>query len=403
MKKRAFAVVALAGLTANTSWAQSSVTLYGTADIGLSYQNNVSTLGSTAPGHSRVNMYTGVYGSRFGLRGAEDLGAGTKAIFTLESGFGLTNGAQQYTNAMFGRQAYVGMTNPTYGALTLGRQYLPYQQLTAPYSPTNWLPGYNGAHPGDIDAFDTGYRINNSVVYYSPSFGGLSFGGSYAFGGVAGSVNAGSTWSAAVQYAHGPFGLAAGIVRINNSTPGGGAWGASSTAANNGTQDDVSSINYGYSNAQAQQRVGVTGGWKFTKAMDISFSYSNVQYIPGIASGFRNEAIWNTVGAVLHGKPTPAVDVACGYSYTSATKANGISDAAHYNQLSLFEGYALSKRSLLYAVQGYQHANGKTLTLNANGITSIVNATPSIGDGFNSTPSSTANQAIFSVGYIQRF
>jgi predicted porin len=402
MKMRALAVAALAGLTANVSWAQSSVTLYGTADTGFSYQNNVTTLGSSAPGHSRFQSFNGVYGSRFGLRGAEDLGGGTQMVFTLESGFGLTNGQQQYANAMFGRQSYVGVTNPSYGTLTMGRQYLPYQQLTAPYSPTNWLPGYNGAHPGDIDAFDTGYRINNSLVYYSPNFHGLSFGGSYAFGGVAGSVNQGSTWSGAVQYINGPVGIAAGIVRMNNSTPGGGAWGTSSTA-NSGGEEDVSAINYGYSNAQAQQRVGVVGGWHFTNTLEVDFSYSNVQYIPGINSGFRDEAIWNTVGSVLHWKPTPYLDVAGAYSYTSATKANGISDPAHYNQYSLYEGYSLSKRSLLYAVQGYQHASGKTLTLNPNGLTSVVDATPSVGDGVNSNPSSTSKQLVIGVGYIQRF
>ncbi|TFE36874.1 porin [Paraburkholderia dipogonis] len=402
MKKRALAVAAVAALTANASWAQNSVTLYGTADIGMSYQNNVTPIGSGAAGKSRVQMFNGVYGSRFGLKGAEDLGAGNKIVFTLESGFGLTNGAQQYTNAMFGRQAFVGVTNPAYGTLTLGRQYLPYQQLLAPYAPTYWLPGYNGAHPGDIDAFDTGYRINNSVVYYSPSYHGLSFGGSYAFGGVAGSVDQGSTWSGAVQYLNGPFGIAAGLVRINNSAPGGGAWGAASTA-NSGGQEGISAINYGFSNAQAQQRIGVTGGWQFTKTLDISFSYSNVQYIPGVNSGFHSEAIWNTIGTVLHWKATPALDISGGYSYTAATKSNGITDPASYNQFSLFQAYSLSKRSVLYAAQGYQHASGKTLTLAPNGLTSVVNATPSVGDGFNSTPSSTSNQFIFAVGYIQRF
>jgi predicted porin len=402
MKKRALAVAALTGLTANFSWAQSSVTLYGTADAGFSYQNNVTTLGSGAGGHSRMQMYNGVYGSRFGLRGSEDLGAGNKVIFTLESGFGLTNGAQQYTNAMFGRQSYVGVKNDSYGTLTVGRQYLPYQQLTAPWSPTYWLPGYNGAHPGDIDAFDTGYRINNSLVYYSPSIAGFSFGGSYAFGGVAGSVNQGSTWSAALQYRNGPFGIAAGFLRINNSVPGGGAWGTDSTANSNG-QSGVSSLTYGYRNNQAQQRVGVTGGWQFTQTMDISFSYSNVQYIPGINSGYRDEAIFNTVGSVLHWKPTPDIDLAGAYSYTAATKANAITDAARYHQFSLFEGYSLSKRTLLYAVQGYQHATGKTLSLSATGVSSVVDATPAIGDFSNSTPSSTANQVVVAVGMIQRF
>ena len=62
-------------------------------------------------------------GSRWGLRGAEDLGGGLKAIFKLENGFNIGNGALGKSGAEFGRQAYVGLTQNGVGSLTLGRQY----------------------------------------------------------------------------------------------------------------------------------------------------------------------------------------------------------------------------------------------------------------------------------------
>jgi predicted porin len=102
----------------------------------------------------------------------------------LESGFNVNNGAQQYTNAMFGRQSWIGLTNQTFGTLTLGRQYMSYYTLMAPYSPTNWLTGYFGAHPGDRDALDTIYRANNSIVYTSPKLYGVTLSGSYSLAGV---------------------------------------------------------------------------------------------------------------------------------------------------------------------------------------------------------------------------
>ncbi|WP_330555558.1 porin [Burkholderia multivorans] len=403
MKKRAVVIGAFAGLVANAASAQSSVTLYGIIDTGVGYQNNVTTLGTKGPGHSKVQMISAVWaGSRFGLKGSEDLGGGTKTIFTLESGFNPTTGAQQYTNAMFGRQAFVGMTNPTYGTLTLGRQYTAYYQLLSTYSPTTWLTGYTGAHPGDIDSLDTLYRGNNSIVYVSPSYSGLTFAGSYSMAGVPGSINQGSTWSAALQYLHGPFGIAAGFQRINNSTPGGGAWGADSTA-NTAGEPGVSAINFGYRNAQAQQRVAVTGGWQITQTVDISASYSNVQYIPGINSGYHDLAIFNTVGATVHWKPTPVWDLAGGYAFTAATKANGISQPARYNQFSLSQYYSLSKRTGVYAVEGYQHASGKTFNVDSNGVGSIINAVASVGDGMNGTPSTTGNQVVVGVAMIHRF
>ncbi|MFM0283986.1 porin [Paraburkholderia sediminicola] len=398
--KKALATSAL-GLVALGAHAQSSVTLYGIVDTGIGYQSSSTSLGSTTGGHSAVKMVNGIWaGSRFGLKGAEDLGGGTKAIFQLEEGFNSASGAESVSGLMFSRQAYVGVANATYGTFTAGRQYTAYYSLLSPYSPTTWLTGAYGAHPGDIDSLDTLYRANNSLVYTSPSMYGLTVSGSYSLGGVAGSTNAGSTISGAVQYLNGPFGIAAGYQRINNSTPGGGAWGANSTTSNNGAQAGVSGINNGYQTAQAQQRVAVTGGYAFSSQWDVSFSYSNVQYIAGTNSSFHSQATFNTGGAVLHFKPLTALDLAAGYSYTRATEANGISSAASYQQFNLSQYYSLSKRTGLYALEAYQRAGGQTLGTNGK---SIINATADIGDGQNSAPSSSRSQVAVGVGIITRF
>jgi predicted porin len=232
--KKALATSAL-GLFALGAHAQSSVTLYGIVDTGIGYQSSSAALGSNSGGRSVVKMNNGIWaGSRFGLKGSEDLGGGTKAIFQLEQGFNSATGAQSVNGLGFSRQAWIGVTNPTYGTLTAGRQYTSYYTLLSPYSPTTWLTGAYGAHPGDLDSLDTIYRANNSLVYTSPKMYGVTVSGSYSLGGVPGSFNAGSTWSAAVQYLNGPFGIAAGFQRINNSTPGGGLWGPESTTSNNG-------------------------------------------------------------------------------------------------------------------------------------------------------------------------
>jgi len=400
---------AIAALASAPVFAQSSVTLYGIVDAGIGWQNSSTTLGSAtstppsskplAGGHSQVKMLNGIWaGNRFGLKGSEDLGGGTKAIFTLEQGFTISNGAQQYSGLGFSRQAWVGMTNGTYGTLTAGRQYTSYYTLLSPYSPTTWLTGAYGAHPGDIDSLDTLYRANNSLVYTSPSMHGLTIGGSYSLGGNPGSFSAGQTWSVAAQYLNGPFGIAAGIQRIDNASNGGTTW--NSTMSNNGAQPAVSAINNGFQTAAKQQRIAVTGGYAFNSQWDVSFSYSNVQYAPGVNSFFHNTAIWNTGGAVLHFKPTAALDLAAGYSYTRATESNGITSAASYNQFILSQYYSLSKRTGLYALEAYQRANGQTLA--ADGKT-VINATASIGDGQNGAPASSRSQVAVGAGIIHRF
>ncbi len=62
-------------------------------------------------------------GSRWGLRGTEDLGGGLKAIFVLENGFNVFNGTLGQGGDELGRQAYVGLPTTQFGTVTLGRQY----------------------------------------------------------------------------------------------------------------------------------------------------------------------------------------------------------------------------------------------------------------------------------------
>jgi predicted porin len=395
-------VVSAVALAAGSAFAQSSVTLYGVIDTGLGYQSNQASLGATSGGRAVVKMLNGVvYGSRFGLKGTEDLGGGNRAIFVLEEGFNSQNGAEATSGLAFSRQAYVGLANQAYGTLTAGRQYESYYSLLVPWSPATPLSGYFGAHPGDIDSLDLIYRVNNNLVYTSPNLHGLVFSGSYSLGGVPGSFNAGSTWSTALQYVNGPFGMAVGLERVNNSTPGGGAWGANSTMSNAGAEAGVSAINNGYQTAQSQQRLAVTGGYTFNSQWSVTASYSNVQYIPGINSKFVDTAIFNTGGVVLHFAPTPSWDLDAGYSYTRATEANGIADSARYQQVSLAQYYTLSKRTSLYLMEAYQRANGKTL--GTNGAGDVIDATASIGDGMNGTPSSSNNMFAAGVGIIHKF
>jgi predicted porin len=92
--------------------AQSSVTLYGRMDNGFQYQSGLAR-------GSQVGLETGNWApSEFGLKGSEDLGNGTKAIFTLEAGLDTLNGASMGT--LFDRQATVGVTNDRWGTFKLG-------------------------------------------------------------------------------------------------------------------------------------------------------------------------------------------------------------------------------------------------------------------------------------------
>src|ERR1700735_315719 len=84
------------GACIGAAHAQSSVTLYGILDEGvmLNTNNKVTANGANVGGRQvLIDSASGTQGSRWGLKGSEDLGGGLKAIFTLESGLNLSNGA----------------------------------------------------------------------------------------------------------------------------------------------------------------------------------------------------------------------------------------------------------------------------------------------------------------------
>jgi predicted porin len=240
---------AVAALACAPAFAQSSVTLYGAVDDGVAYVNNQR-------GHSNVYLRQGnLYASKFGLQGKEDLGGGTRAIFDLQNGFDLNTGALSSAGLMFNRQAYVGLQNDRIGTLTAGRQYTPYYMFVGPLTGSSWLTGATGAHPGDIDGLDTTVRINNSLVYTSPSWGGLQASAMYALGGIAGSTGKGQTYSGALRYMTGPVTLSLGYLRMDNAQQTTGFDPASTGSFG------TSALNAGYVSAKAIQHIAAAGNY----------------------------------------------------------------------------------------------------------------------------------------------
>ena len=173
--------LALASVPA-VSQAQSSVTLYGIVDAGITYVSNTG-------GSHVVKFDDGIaYGNRFGFKGNEDLGGGLSAVFVLESGFHLGSGQLAFGGAEFGRQAYVGLQNQ-WGTLSFGNQLDLTNEMLGIYNISAWGSGY-AIHQGDFDRMN-GDRLPNSVKFLSNDFAGFTFGGMYSFGGVAGDFQIG--------------------------------------------------------------------------------------------------------------------------------------------------------------------------------------------------------------------
>jgi predicted porin len=113
-------------------------------------------------------------GNRWGLKGQEDLGNGTSAIFVLESGFDLADGTQGQGGRLFGRQAYVGLSGDSWGTFTIGRQYNAGDTFVAPIDPF----GTGGLNASATTIFGNSLteRYDGVIKYVSPNFSGFQFG-----------------------------------------------------------------------------------------------------------------------------------------------------------------------------------------------------------------------------------
>jgi predicted porin len=225
---KATVVAAMFGfLAAGTAQAQSSVSLYGQVD---------EWVGATKfPGGDRAwNVGGGgMSTSYWGMKGAEDLGNGYKAIFTLEAFFRAQNG--QYGrfqgDTFFARNSYVGIQGPI-GTFTAGRLTTQLFISTILFNP--FVDSYTFSPmvyhvflgQGTFPQYTTDQGVtgdsgwNNAVQYTTPDFNGLSGSAMYAFGNNAGDGRS-KKWSAQFLYFHGPFAATGVYQYVNfNNAPG---------------------------------------------------------------------------------------------------------------------------------------------------------------------------------------
>lgn len=197
MKKTLIALAAVAATGA--AFAQSSVTLYGVADVAFSDTNIANSKVSLV---SANTMNNGT--SRWGLRGTEDLGGGLKASFNLEAGLSLEDGSANKSGGQqqFSRAAFMSLSGG-FGEVSLGRRLNPAFFTAAAWELTG-AANYS-AVVSQFGGVLNGIRNNDLVMYTSPSFNGFTvqFGHVLKGDNVAGAVN-----DLSLRYAQGPLAVA---------------------------------------------------------------------------------------------------------------------------------------------------------------------------------------------------
>lgn len=330
MKKTLIALAAVAATGA--AFAQSTVTLFGGADLNY---RNVTTGTSKFQGMAQ----DGIYSSRLGVMGTEDLGGGLAANFHFEGGLAPDVGTS--AGLTFTRKSTIGIAGG-FGEVRLGRDYTPLFTIAGiadPFGTSGVGSSYNlansitvapeanaaaitaettlnggiyaGTAASGVYSDANAVRANNSVAYYSPSFSGFSAGLMYSFGAentTTTNRSAGKMTSLKLAYANGPVSAAFG------------------TQSTKGTTD--------------------TAKWKTTF---VAASYD--LGMAKLSAGYKTDKFTDTVGAstpsiksTILGVSAPVGAVTLKASYV-ARKA----DVKIGNQFALGAVYNLSKRTSVYA------------------------------------------------------
>ena len=376
MKKTLLAAALLAGFAGAAS-AQSSVTMYGLLDGGLRY-NKVSI--DNGSGASNFGLAYGQQsGNRLGWRGVEDIGGGNRVTFNLETAVDLGNGAILQSNRLFGRAAWLGLENKSWGLVRIGRQTnYATQYVTSAVDP--FSTGFGQLNMGAAFGVGNTDRISNAIMYQTPNMSGFQAGIGYSFatgnsafytrdanGGAAASSgttgynfatnNNNRQLTLGAKYANGPIYVAASYDKIYAAD---GAIGRSASIGSwnvSGTYDfKVVKIAAGYGQtrdgAVLGQGTGVTGAGAFRNLG----GSGDLIFAPSVGT---NSYI---VGATIPVNPVSRVML----SWTMLTPNTNMKDTYNAQNQSAYNiaySYNFTKRTNMYALFGYMQNVGTVDTV----------------------------------------
>ena len=173
MFKKSLAAVAVLGAFAGTALA-ADVQLYGVVDLGVNW-TQVDKNGTKTDSFGLQSGQNS--GSRFGLKGVEDLGNGYKVGFILENQFSADDGTLDENSRLFHRESLL-FVQSAWGELSFGRT----GGLDAGTGRYNLMgsgasaigTGWDKVGDSRVALMGTGDRMDNTITYKSPDFAGFN-------------------------------------------------------------------------------------------------------------------------------------------------------------------------------------------------------------------------------------
>jgi predicted porin len=302
--------------------AQSSVTVFGTVDVGIAHLTGEQT--------SRTGLSTGGLNiSRIGFKGTEDLGGGLSAGFWLEAGFNADDGIGKATGGglSFNRRSTVSLLSP-YGEVRLGRDDAATFLSTLIFDPflTNGVGGTNA-----FVMLGAPIQIGNAVSYILP----LNFGGFYG----------------QVQHV---FGEQTAVAPVSNTSAG-----------------DYNGARLGWRNTAWNVALALGKQKGVDAVADLTIKNLGVSYDFGVV---KPSLLWATekrdggaeIRAVEAGLTAP---IGKGDLRLQVSRYNTVDSNADWKKFAIGYGYNFSKRTQIYATYArLKNDNGSQRSIGVQGL-----------------------------------
>jgi predicted porin len=347
--------VAVLGSFSSAAFAESNLSLYGVFDTAIRQETNVN-----ANGDSKLSLRSGlIQGSRWGIRGKEDLGGGLNAIFNLEAGFNPVTGGGAQQGQLFSRQAWMGLDG-NWGRLTFGRQFGVGFDAFGAFDP------YGIGNAAQIAALQYdlfGARFDNTIKYRK-KFGEWGFTAAYSFGESAGNSKAGTTLGTGLDYTHDAWTVNSAYQQSKDSNlksssafvlGGTYSFGAAKSskiyAGYTHNQRDQGFMPCANNNASSLPAELPEACVSAANPNGINGALSNTNLAPGSVSGDSKTDLY-LIGAMTY--LTPSWQLVGGYMQNN-TKISSSPNARHVGAYAVLN-YYFSKRTDVYASIDFNHA-----------------------------------------------
>lgn len=355
--KKSMLALAIFFVLASATQAKSSAAIYGIIDTGIVYTNDIKNKNNANISNKFELKSHNMQSSHIGFKGTEDLGAGIKIVFNMETSF-INNGNSYFdtstiNNTLFHQRSVIGLNN-NFGTVLLGRQ-TNFANIINIYTSIVDFGNFTSNAGSNLSRLQ-GNHTNNSITYTTNNLNGFTSSVLYGFSEKPNKISDIKIFGIGSKYERGPLGLGLNYYENNTNTNklitnvklhnNNVSPFIANTLNNNDESIKIFNIVASYQFKSAR----IYGNWSHVKQNLNTAASTHLT----IANRLTNATLKLSEKANMYElgttyKLNPTIKLLASMQHTEAN-FNGLDGKGRLTQINLGTNYILSKRTDLYVV-----------------------------------------------------